>query len=182
MAACCAARNAELAVPSSPVTLLVCLLLATSAGAQQSPLSETLVAVSDNVMLAGALSPDAATQLHGTATVVIDLRTAAEGTAEESHALWRAGVTYINLPTTGAVPNPADVELFDSIIAANAGRPILVHCASGNRAGLLWAAHLLDTGASLPQARQAVAQVVTKAPVEAAIDGYAAQRSGAVVE
>jgi uncharacterized protein (TIGR01244 family) len=163
-------------MPQSTLTLLICLLLATPAHAEQTPLSDTLDAVSDNVTLAGALSADAASQLHGTATVVIDLRTAAEGTTEESHALWRAGVTYINLPTTGAVPNPADVELFDAIVAANAGRPILVHCASGNRAGLMWAAHLLDGGASLAQAEEVVKTVVTKAPIGAAIAGYAARQ------
>jgi len=157
----------------STLSLVLCLLLAAPCGAAD-PLSSTLLPVTDNVTLAGKLAPDAAAQLRGTDTVVIDLRTPAEGTADESHAMWRNGVTYINLPTTGQTPARSEVELFDAIVAVNSGRPILVHCASGNRAGMIWAAHLLDTGASLASAKHAVAKVATKAPIQAAIDGYAA--------
>jgi uncharacterized protein (TIGR01244 family) len=134
----------------------------------------TQLRVADNVTVAGLLDADAATRLRGTETVVIDLRLPDEGTAAESHAMWRAGVVYINLPTTGAAPTRDDVELFDAIVGANAGRPILVHCASGNRAGMVWAAHLLDGGTSLADAKKAVRGVVTKASIDAAIDGYAA--------
>lgn len=152
---------------------LLWVLLAAPCGAAD-PLSSTLLPVGDSVTLAGKLAPDAAAQLRGTNTVVIDLRTPPEGTADESHAMWRNGVTYINLPTTGRVPARSEVELFDAIVAVNAGRPILVHCASGNRAGMLWAAHLLDTGTSLASAKETVAKVTTKAPIQVAIDGYAA--------
>jgi uncharacterized protein (TIGR01244 family) len=157
----------------STLPLLLCALLATPCGAA-NPLSSTLLTVTDTVTLAGKLAPDAAAQLRGTNTVVIDLRTPAEGTADESHAMWRNGVTYINLPTTGQAPARSEIELFDAIVAVNSRRPILVHCASGNRAGMLWAAHLLDAGASLTSAKEAVAKVATKAPIQAAIDGYAA--------
>ncbi len=152
------------------------LLLVGAVSAYAAPLSDAEITVSDGVILAGRLRADADAVLRSSDSVVIDLRTAAEGIDEESHALWRAGITYINLPTTGAVPTPAQVALFRDILAANRTRSVVVHCQTGNRAGLMWAALRLDAGASTNEAMDEVHGIVTKAPIEQAIRDYAALR------
>ncbi|KFN49906.1 beta-lactamase hydrolase domain-containing protein [Arenimonas composti] len=69
---------------------------------------------------------------------VIDLTPDAETPDfDEAAAVRAAGLDYANLPLSG----PADltrenVQAFDALLRA-AGRPVLVHCASGNRVGAM---------------------------------------------
>ena len=81
---------------------------------------------------------------HGFKTI-IDLRTEAEGTASEKTAVESAGMTYINIPVTGA---GVDAEQLATFINAfeQAATPVLLHCASGNRAGAMWTTYRLHKG------------------------------------
>ena len=105
-------------------------------------------------------------------TVVIDLRTAAEGSADEQAQMLDAGITYYNLPIGRAgLPAGSSAE-FATLLQAHKNQPVVVHCRSGNRAGLLWATHLIDEGASNKSALNAVDGILTSPGVRATIEGY----------
>lgn len=154
----------------------VLVLVAAIAGngwAQSSaqPLKQSLV-VSEQVTLAGALNEEFMASLEGTGTLVIDLRTAPE-LGDEPAQLERLGVDYVNLPIGRSVQS---VPEFSALLVAAGKRDVIVHCASGNRAGMLWAAHLIANGEELDDALQAVKPIVTKQPVEDAIVEFAKAR------
>lgn len=69
---------------------------------------------------------------------VIDLRTAPEGTAGEEILFNNSGIKYYNLETTGALALTPDHAMTFAKIYEQAEKPVLVHCASGNRVGTLW--------------------------------------------
>lgn len=81
---------------------------------------------------------------HGFRTI-IDLRTPAEGTNEEKQAVEAADLHYINIPVTGEGINQKQLATFTKVIE-NTAKPILVHCASGNRAGAMWVAYRISQG------------------------------------
>ena len=71
---------------------------------------------------------------------VVNLRTAAEMKArDERIEVDAAGMRYVNLPIDGAAGITADNARMLSIILNDADGPVLVHCASANRAGALLA-------------------------------------------
>ena len=76
---------------------------------------------------------------------IIDLRTENEGTAEEKKSVESAGMSYINIPVTGAGINHEQLVAFTRMIK-KAQTPVLVHCASGNRVGALWTTYRLSKG------------------------------------
>ena len=73
--------------------------------------------------------------------VVIDLRRDGETPDLDEASVVRAlGVDYHNLPVAGPDGlTRANVERLDALIAEANGRPVLVHCASGNRVGAMMA-------------------------------------------
>jgi uncharacterized protein (TIGR01244 family) len=78
---------------------------------------------------------------------IIDLRTKAEGTDDEKLAVEAAAMSYVNIPVTGEGINEGQLAAFTQAIE-NAEIPALVHCASGNRAGAMWAAYRISKGVS----------------------------------
>jgi uncharacterized protein (TIGR01244 family) len=108
--------------------------------------------------------PDAA-QLrafaHGGGRVVIDLRAAGEARGYDEAATARElGLHYVSLPIAGAADlTPANASALHDALAAARG-PVLLHCASGNRAGALLALEAaqhegLDAAAALELGRRA---------------------------
>ncbi len=83
---------------------------------------------------------------------VIDLRTPAEGTLQEQAALKRAGIEYTNIPVGKEAPTSEDVRRFADIVGDRNRGPLLVHCASANRVGTLWAMYRVSTGVPLQTA------------------------------
>lgn len=73
--------------------------------------------------------------------VVIDLRADSETPDLDEAALVRAlGLDYHNLPVGGAAGLTRDnVQALDRLIADAGDRPLLLHCASGNRVGAMMA-------------------------------------------
>jgi len=69
---------------------------------------------------------------------VIDLTPDAETPGfDEAAAVRAAGLRYSNLPLRGAADlTRGNVLAFDALVR-DAGRPLLVHCASGNRVGAM---------------------------------------------
>ena len=76
---------------------------------------------------------------------IIDLRTENEGIAEEKKNAKLAGINYINIPVTGAGINDKQLATFTKMIES-VQRPVLVHCASGNRVGAIWTTYRLSKG------------------------------------
>lgn len=105
----------------------------------------------DDVWLGG---PPSSTDLQRLAEagvgLVIDLRTAEEDTDGAAEAALAQGMRYLNLPV-GRDLVDADVlarfsTAFEEATAAAEG--VLVHCASGNRVGELWALYRVEGGAA----------------------------------
>jgi uncharacterized protein (TIGR01244 family) len=85
---------------------------------------------------------------------VIDLRAPNEDRGlDEQAAVEGLGMSYVNLPVDGSAGvSYANASALDKLLA-DAAKPVLVHCASGNRVGALLAlrakAHGADTAAAL---------------------------------
>lgn len=83
---------------------------------------------------------------HGFKTI-IDLRTPAEGTNEEKQAAETVSIHYINIPVTSEGITQKQLTAFTKAVE-NTTKPVIVHCASGNRAGAMWAAYRISQGAA----------------------------------
>lgn len=99
-----------------------------------------------NIATSGALTHDSIQELvkHSFNTV-IDLRTAAEGTGLEEKMVKSAGMTYVNIPVGNDGIKESQLEAFKKALEQNSP-PFLIHCATGNRAGGMWAVYRLDEG------------------------------------
>jgi uncharacterized protein (TIGR01244 family) len=96
---------------------------------------------------AGALGEGAAEKAKALGfRTVVDLRTPQEGVAEEKAKIEGAGLTYINIPVATRAPTPAQVEEFAKLVADESLMPMLVHCASANRVGAMWALYRAGQG------------------------------------
>ena len=126
---------------------LTVILLFTPAHAQQVNSDSVsgitnLKRLESTVACAGATTPESmrAVKEMGFASVV-NLREASEPGANveaESAAAKAAGLRYVHLPLNRESPDPAVADRF--LIAARdpANQPMLIHCASGNRAAAMW--------------------------------------------
>jgi len=75
---------------------------------------------------------------------VINIRTPEETSGmsmDERGVTEEHGARYESIPISGSTFSRDDVDRFAEVIAASQG-PVLVHCASSNRVGGLWAAYL----------------------------------------
>lgn len=71
---------------------------------------------------------------------VVDLRREDEaGRAEEKAAVEAAGLRYLNVPVSPATLSREDVEAVARLLDDAEAGPVLLHCATGNRAGGVWA-------------------------------------------
>jgi uncharacterized protein (TIGR01244 family) len=66
-----------------------------------------------------------------------------------------------------------EIANFEALLAEHPDQPILIHCASGNRAGLLWAVHMINQGTDVEEAIQHVSGLANREPVHQAIRDYA---------
>jgi uncharacterized protein (TIGR01244 family) len=100
--------------------------------------------IDDGFACGGAIKPEAAAELkkQGYASV-LNFRPASEAGAnveQEVAAVQAAGLKYIHIPFTRTDPDvqPA-IDAFLAAAKDPANRPMLFHCASGNRASAMWA-------------------------------------------
>ncbi len=70
---------------------------------------------------------------------VIDLRTEREGTAAEKALVERLGMRYVNVPVAATTLSVADADTVIAALDAPGAKPALLHCASSNRTGAIWA-------------------------------------------
>lgn len=143
------------------VTKLLALLLVAPALAaeQQVPFGDV---VSENITnyhrhtpglaTSGKLLEGAAVELqsHGFATV-IDLREAEEGVAAEQQLVTAEGMRYVNLPVGKEWPDAEVIDRFSALMEDTVSHPLLLHCGSGNRAAVVWAAYRQRQGINYEQ-------------------------------
>ncbi len=89
---------------------------------------------------------------------VVNLRTEQEGAAQERPLVEAQGLRYVSVPVSPATFSLADVEAVEKVLAAAGARPILIHCASSNRVGAVWAVIQARQGKSLAEAGAAGAE------------------------
>ena len=148
---------------------------------QQSPSAEA--AISDKIVnyqrqsptlaTSGALKPGAISALkQGGFKTIIDLRTPKEGVAQEQAEAVASGLQYHNLPVAGAFPDAALREQFKQLLEDPANYPVLVHCASANRVGMVWAAYQLDQGVDFETAAAEGRAIGMKVSKEQQLNDY----------
>ena len=84
---------------------------------------------------------------------VINLRTAAEpGLAEEEEAVKAQGLRYLHVPVSPATFRAEDVAAVKAVLEDPSMAPVLLHCATSNRVGAVWAVIESQQGKSQEQA------------------------------
>ncbi|WP_187276409.1 fused DSP-PTPase phosphatase/NAD kinase-like protein [Parahaliea maris] len=128
------------------------------------------------IATSGSLQPGAAEELseHGFRTVV-DLRTAGEEPGTEETAVEQAGMHYVNIPLGRDWPAPEAVARFAKLVEDPANQPLLMHCASGNRAAVMWAAYQLGRGRPLDQVLEEAYTIGLRPDREAQVREHASQ-------
>ena len=109
--------------------------------------------VRPGLAVAGKPSPSALAHLkeQGFKTV-IDLRQESEGLADEKASVEGQGLRYVSVPMTSASFSLADALKVKGVLDDPASGPVLLHCASANRAGGVFAVIEAKSGKSLEQA------------------------------
>lgn len=112
---------------------------ATSPGEHQVPAVADAAAAAPDVVTAGRLTAADIPRIRESGIrEVIDLTPDAETPDfDEAAAVKAAGLRYVNLPLRGAMDlTRENAQAFDTLMRG-AKRPVLVHCASGNRVGAM---------------------------------------------
>jgi uncharacterized protein (TIGR01244 family) len=86
---------------------------------------------------------------------VVNLRTEAEGPADEPAAVLAQGLRYVSVPVQPATFSLADVLAVERVLDDPAAAPVLLHCGSSNRVGAVWAVIQARKGRSLAEAEAA---------------------------
>ncbi|MBU1188172.1 MAG: tyrosine-protein phosphatase [Gammaproteobacteria bacterium] len=137
------------------LTAMFCLLHATTCAASDH--NGNLQAISDRLYTSGTLSADQLAALKASGvTAVIDLRRPAEGIDMLRTAASELDLGYTNLPMGRALPDAQTMAGISSVISQTAPGKVLLHCASGHRAGIAAALYLQQQGSS-PEAAVASA-------------------------
>jgi uncharacterized protein (TIGR01244 family) len=83
---------------------------------------------------------------------VVDLRMPTEGTEAEEAVAKELGLQYVPVPFTAASFSAADVAAVKKVLDDRDEAPVLVHCASGNRVGGVFAVLASQEGKTLDAA------------------------------
>lgn len=116
----------------------------------------------------GTLKPGGVAEAKklGFATI-IDLRTPPEGTDAERAEARKAGIGYVNIPIARNNPTAADLAKFTKILQQAGNKPVLVHCASGNRVGAMWTLYRASRGIAPERAISEGRKLGLRSPREA---------------
>jgi len=152
-------RWGDAVVKRSLLPFLALLLASTASAEPAPPFTGPYLSVEAGLVIGGELReplPAAAP-----AAIVVDLRNAQEGTAGELLRVQAAGHQYLNLPMEGYAFAPAYLDALDRLLAGRGDRPLWLHCASGKRAAVLYAAHRLRQGESFAALAARLAPLLT---------------------
>jgi uncharacterized protein (TIGR01244 family) len=137
---------------------LLAVALAATASAQSNEIDTSglpnVSIAKPGLVAAGRPSPEAVAALKGRGfRTVIDLRTPTEaGLAEEKAAVEAQGLRYVNVPIAGGAFSSKDVDAVKAALDQAQDGPVLLHCASSNRAGAVWAVLKAREGMPVDQA------------------------------
>jgi uncharacterized protein (TIGR01244 family) len=120
---------------------------------------------------AGQPAPQALAKLEDMGfRTVVNLRTEKEGAAAERAVVEAQGLRYVWVPVTAESFGPADVDAVQEVLDDRSSGPVLLHCASSNRVGAVWAVIQSRQGKSLDEALAAGrAAGLSGPPMEAAV-------------
>ncbi len=96
---------------------------------------------------------------------VINLRTEQEGAAQERSVVEAQGLRYVSVPITPDTLSLKDVETVEKVLADPDAAPVLLHCATSNRVGGVWAVIQARKGKSLEEAEAAGREAGMRSPV-----------------
>ena len=128
--------------------------------------------ISDDVAASGRLGDGAVGELKSAGfAAIVDLRSPDEGTDAEKQAATAAGLRYFNIPIAKGtlVPSGAQVAELARLFDDRGNFPVLVHCASGARAGAMWALYRVESGAPAATALEEARRIGVKGEREAAL-------------
>lgn len=124
------------------VPIIAILFSAALSGQTTPPGTANYTRVDATVACAGATAVEAIPALKAEGfKVIVNLRLATEPGAdvERSRAAAReAGLKYIHIPVSGSDPSTAAVDDFLAAMQDPSNSPVFIHCASANRAGMMW--------------------------------------------
>ena len=95
---------------------------------------------------------------------VVNLRTEQEGAKDEESAVKAAGLAYVSVPVTAETLSQADADAVGRVIDDPAAGPVLLHCASANRVGAVWALLRVRQGKTLDEAEAEGRAIGLKSP------------------
>lgn len=88
----------------------------------------------------GQLADGAMAELKGMGfTTVVSLLNPEEGLEAEREAAHDAGLNFFSIKVSSKTPSQEQVREFARIVSTTENYPVLVHCASSNRVGAMWA-------------------------------------------
>jgi uncharacterized protein (TIGR01244 family) len=158
-----------------PVLVAAALWAAPVLGGVPETLAPTLIPayhlVRPGLATGGQPSPEALARLGemGFRTVV-NLRTEKEGGAEERAVVEAQGLRYVWVPMTADSFSAADVDAVQKVVDDPSSGPVLLHCASSNRVGAVWAVIQSRQGRTLDEALAAGREAGLHSPqMEAAV-------------
>jgi uncharacterized protein (TIGR01244 family) len=127
--------------------------------------------VRPNLATAGQPSPEALKQLKDLGfKTVINLRTEGEGAKDEEPLVRELGLRYVWVPVTPQSLSAKDVDDVAAVLNDESAGPVLLHCASANRAGALVAAVSVRNGKTIEEAEAEGARVgLTSDALKAAV-------------
>lgn len=140
--------------------LMIGLLVSGQAAVAEVPAVEQLQRAPEHyyratpwVALAGAPVPYSVPGLKQQGfKVLIDLRRPPEGIEDIAQAAHQQHLAYFNLPLGRERPEAELIQQFADIMAAHPQQEVLLYCASGNRAGTVWAMYRVQQGVSAEMA------------------------------
>lgn len=120
---------------------------------------------------AGQPAPQALARLRDMGfRTVVNLRTEREGAAQERAVVEGQGLRYVWVPVTAESFSLADVDAVQRVLDDRSSGPVLLHCASSNRVGAVWAVMQSRQGRTLDEALAAGREAGLHSPqVEAAV-------------
>jgi uncharacterized protein (TIGR01244 family) len=114
---------------------------------------------------AGKLSTEGLARLKSFGfKTVINLRTEQEGAKDEESAVKGLGLRYEWTPVTPESLSLEDVKKVEQVLADAGAAPVLLHCASANRVGAIWALMQVRRGKTLAEAEAEGRQIGLSAP------------------
>lgn len=167
---------------SAGICLIALMLLGFSGGlkAQAETPEKPSLEVAGDITLSGPPDLDELVNQYPEGVLIIDLRTAEEGVSEARTQAEALGVRYENIPVAGPDIIPEQLETLSQLLdQRSAYQHTVVHCRSGNRAGMMWGALQIKAGAANVDVVESLSPVVTKAPVQKALLDYSPEATAA---